>query len=292
MVADSDSSGVLVIDKPSGPTSHAIVAQVRKITGTKTGHLGTLDPTATGVLPLVLGRATRLAQFLQPCDKEYVAAVKLGKSTDTYDAAGRVVDESPVPTIDLERIEEVLAQFEGEIIQLPPMFSAVRVKGERLYKAARRGETRERPARRVTISELELLDWTVDCWRLRIRCSSGTYIRTLAHDVGEKLGCGAHLEELRRTMSGAFSLSSALPVDEVRVSWREGLIPVERLLPELPSLRLDAVQAGLVRHGSQIAKQIEFEHEFCRLTHQGRLLAIGRIDGPYITPKIVLLPVS
>jgi tRNA pseudouridine55 synthase len=287
-----DTSGVLVVDKPPGPTSHTIVAQVRKITGLKTGHLGTLDPAATGVLPLVLGRATRLAQFLQPSEKEYLATIRLGSSTDTYDAEGQVVSEGPVPTITRERIEEVVGQFEGKIDQLPPMFSAVKVKGERLYRAARRGEIRERPTRTVVIFELVLLDWEVDRWRLRIKCSAGTYIRTLAHDMGQFLGCGAHLERLCRTRSGSFSLSSALSIDEVGDRWESALIPVDKLLLEFPAMQLDETQAEAVSHGNRIVVESDPGHELCRLFHSGHLLAIGRVGGDYISPKVVLRPAS
>jgi tRNA pseudouridine55 synthase len=288
MVYTQQIDGVLVVDKPSGPTSHAVVARVRKLLHTKTGHLGTLDPAATGVLPLVLGRATRLARFMQLADKEYLATIRLGRATDTYDGDGRTVSERPVPEITPDRIDQLLSQFQGEVSQIPPMFSAVKVAGERLYRAARRGETRERPKRTVSIFRLELVDKRTESWDLRIHCSSGTYIRTVAHDIGELLGCGAHLEKLRRTRSGNYDLSLAVQLEKVGDSWQRALLPIDKLLPDLPAVPVNSVLTEMILHGNPVEHEGTVEGEYCRLIHENLLIAIGRVEGPLIQPKVVL----
>jgi len=281
--------GVLVIDKPSGPTSHSVVVQVRKLLQTKTGHLGTLDPAATGVLPLVLGRATRLARFMQMAEKEYVATIRLGRSTDTYDGQGRIVSEKSIPKITPERISQLLRQFQGEVSQIPPMFSAVKVDGERLYRAARRGETRDRPNRMVTIFRIDLLDRRLESLDLRIHCSSGTYIRTLAHDIGEILGCGAYLEKLRRTKSGEFDLSQAVRVEELGDSWDRALIPIDELLTHLPSMEIDADSVEAILHGNPLQGQDSASKSaYYRMMRGGVLLAVGKLEGALIQPKVVL----
>jgi tRNA pseudouridine55 synthase len=282
-----DLDGVLVVDKPPGPTSHDVVARVRKLTGMKVGHTGTLDPATSGVLPLVLGRATRLSRFFQP-DKEYIAGIRLGRTTDTYDTEGQVLEERPVPEISETAARELLARFVGTVKQLPPMFSAVKVGGERLYKAARRREERERPLREVTIHSIDVLELRSEYWLVKVHCSSGTYIRTLAHDLGREVGCGALLEDLRRTRSGEFGLTQALSMDEVATGWREAVIPIDDLLPEIPSIQLDQASSERVRHGNTIVfsgVQSDGPH---RLTYQGRLLAIGQVKGDVIRPSVVL----
>ena len=281
-------SGVLIVDKHCGITSHDVVAQVRKQLQTKVGHLGTLDPAATGVLPLVLGRATRLVRFMKDVDKEYLATIRLGTTTDSHDGDGRILRERTIPFLTWEEAEDVLQQFRGEVSQTPPMFSAVKVDGERLYKAARRGETRERPSRSVTIYELLLLDKRTDSWDIRVRCSSGTYIRSLAHDVGETLGCGAFLEQLRRTRSGSFDLSNAIPFGEVEENWRRALIPMDRLLPDLPTVNVDENEAQRIIHGNPHTHSEAIEVEYCRLFYRDLLLAIGRVNGRLIQPQVVL----
>ena len=289
MVDPSCIDGVLVIDKPAGPTSHAVVAKVRGLLNSKTGHLGTLDPAATGVLPLVLGRATRLARFMQSAEKEYLATIQLGKATDTYDGDGRTVSETAVPEITTGEIDRLLDQFRGEVSQIPPMFSAVKLNGERLYKAARRGETRDRPKRTVRILKLVLLERRSEELDLKVHCSSGTYIRTLAHDIGTLIGCGAYLRQLRRTRSGAYDLSSAIQLEQVEESWQNALISMDELLPDLPAMVINARWADAVLHGNPIDHEsIALEGEYCRLMHGNELLAIGQVEGPRIQPKVVL----
>ena len=248
-----DLSGVLVVDKPEGPTSHDVVTLARRVLGvSRIGHTGTLDPMATGVLPLVIGRATRLAQFLTASDKSYDATIGFGRTTDTYDSRGREVSTCAArPTRD--HLEAALARFRGEFEQTPPAFSAKSIDGERSYdrarKAARSAEARSakadhiRPnAVRVNVRDIALLDFDTDTAQLSMTVSAGFYVRSLAHDLGEALGCGAVLTALRRTRSGEFGLESAVPLAEVLQSKREDLvtrlIPIASLLTELPAVTL------------------------------------------------------
>ncbi len=248
--------GVLVIDKPKGPTSFDVVRQVRGLLRVKkVGHTGTLDPMATGVLPLCLGEATKVAGFITEGDKAYDAVVRLGSETDTQDAEGKVVAEAPVPALTAPLLEEVLGRFRGTFEQVPPMYSAVKVAGKRLYELARAGEEVERAGRQVTVYELTLRDFSSDRLRLSVRCSKGFFVRTLAYDIGRALGCGAHLEALRRTMSGPFMLAQALPLAELpglaqdRAAVARKLLSLSEALSHLPSLRVSAADAARVTHG-------------------------------------------
>ncbi len=288
-----DVDGALVVDKPSGPTSHDIVALARRSIGCKTGHTGTLDPAATGVLVLLLGRATRLSQFMLTSDKEYLAWIRLGIVTDTYDADGRILEEHPVPQISGEEAEQALSPFRGAILQVPPMYSAIKVGGEPLYKAARRSEEVDRPAREITVYGLILEEQASDRWQLRIHCSSGTYIRSIAHDLGRALGCGARLEQLRRIRSGPFSIERAISVDSIRESWHQGLVPLDGLLPDFPEVALDREQARRVVNGNPIRltgpEGNWRENEGCvRLTYAGRVIAVGDAGDDTVKPRIVL----
>jgi tRNA pseudouridine55 synthase len=213
--------GLLVINKPIGLTSHDVVNKVRWLSGIRrVGHAGTLDPLASGVLLLAVGRATRLIEYLVGRSKRYQAVVRLGQETDTYDREGEVVAERPVQVTD-SQLEAALERFRGPIEQVPPMFSAVKQGGQPLYRLARRGQAVERPARAITIYELSLLDWRPPEIELLIHCSSGTYIRSLAHDLGQVLGCGGHLATLRRLAVGDFTLDQAvpLPVLDRKTGW-------------------------------------------------------------------------
>jgi tRNA pseudouridine55 synthase len=248
--------GVLVIDKPKGPTSFDVVRQVRGLLKVKkVGHTGTLDPMATGVLPLCLGEATKVAGFITEGDKAYDAVVRLGAETDTQDAEGKVVAEAPVPPLTAALLEEVLGRFRGSFEQVPPMYSAVKVGGKRLYELARAGEEVERASRQVTVYELVLRDFNATQLRLSVRCSKGFFVRTLAYDIGRALGCGAHLEVLRRTVSGPFTLAHALPLADLAALAREPEALAKRLLPtsealvDLPALRVSTEDAARVSHG-------------------------------------------
>jgi len=250
-------SGLLLIDKPPGLTSFEVVRRVRRaLKVKKAGHLGTLDPFATGLLPLALGEATKLAQFLLVESKEYLATVKLGEETDTQDLTGRVTGTwEPLPSP--EEIQRVAAGFEGEIKQVPPLYSALRHQGERLYKLARRGEAVEAPPRTVVIHRLEVQAIDLPLVTLRVACSKGTYVRTLAQDLGRALGCGAHLAGLIRLAVGPFRLEDALGLEEIekaadpeRIYQR--LIPLAQCLPGFPAVQVDPPEARRLSQGQTL----------------------------------------
>jgi len=226
-------NGVIILDKPSGITSRRAVDRVKRIFGVrKAGHGGTLDPDATGVLIVCLGRATKLFQYLIEGDKEYIGTITLGIETDTQDASGKVIRRSEVNVTE-EQVREVASRFIGEIVQIPPMYSAIRVGGKRLYKLARSGQEIERPPRKVTIYELEILRIDPPEIDFRVVCSKGTYIRTLASDIGRELGCGGHLSRLRRIRSGPFTLEMALPLglieSDPQIAY-ENLLSIEEVI--------------------------------------------------------------
>ncbi len=275
--------GVLVIDKPSGPTSFDVVRQVRSLLRLKkVGHTGTLDPMATGVLPLCLGEATKVAGFITEGDKAYDATVRLGSETDTLDAEGQVTAQAPVPPLTPALIEEALARFRGTFDQVPPMYSAVKVGGKRLYELARAGEEVERAARRVTVYELILRDFSADRLQLSVRCSKGFFVRTLAQDVGRALGCGAHLEALRRTASGPFSLARALPLAELPGLLEQGalagrLVSMSDALVELPEVCVGAAEAKRVSHGVPVEVPAGRSGRVRVMGPDGALLAVAEV---------------
>jgi tRNA pseudouridine55 synthase len=250
------SGGVLNIDKPAGLTSHDVVNRIRRLAGLRrVGHAGTLDPLATGVLLVCLGRATRLVEYLTGQPKTYLATIRLGQTTNTYDAEGEITAEKPVMATEQE-IETALAAFRDTISQLPPMFSAVKQGGRPLYKLARQGEEVERAARQVTIYELELLDWQPPDLQLRVVCSAGTYIRSLAHDLGRTLGCGGHITELRRTAIGSFTIETAVPLDNLTSdNLATHLLPAEAAVQQFPRLDVTAEEALSLQQGKQIGRQ-------------------------------------
>jgi len=244
-------NGVLLVDKPAGPTSHDIVNRVRRAAGQRrVGHTGTLDPAATGLLILCLGRATRLSEFLTGMDKVYEGAMRLGMSTDSYDLDGQVLEERPVPDLTEEDLQAAFDRLVGDIMQVPPMVSAVKVGGERLYKKARKGEWVERPARPVTVREFRLLGYDPPDARFRVRCTSGTYARTLCHDVGEHLGCGATLASLRRTFVGKHSVEDAVAIDALTkaADVAARLLPLDQAL-DLPAAVVRDEQRRWVAEG-------------------------------------------
>ena len=215
---DSDLNGILLIDKPAGLTSHDVVYGVRRAIGVKrVGHAGTLDPLATGLLIVLIGRATKISQFLTGLDKSYEGTMQFGIETDSHDAEGNIVAQRDVHGLTLERVREVAATFKGDIMQMPPMFSAKKFNGKPLYKFARRGEIVERRANLVTVSKFEISSLSASGCdaNFMVCCSKGTYVRTLVHDLGQALGCGAHLSALRRTMVGNFSVANAHPLAEI-----------------------------------------------------------------------------
>jgi tRNA pseudouridine55 synthase len=247
--------GVLCVDKPLGITSHDVVNRIRRLAGLRrVGHAGTLDPLATGVLLLGLGRSTRLIEYLVGADKVYETAVCLGQTTTTYDAEGDVVAERPFSHLTLPQISDALAPFRGVIQQQPPLYSAIKQGGQPLYKLARRGVTDvKRPYRTVTIHELTLLSWEPPYLTLRISCSSGTYIRSLGHDLGEALGCGGHLATLRRLAVGDFGVETAVSLDQLTPeNIIDHLLPPDTAVRHLPRLDLPETVAVAILQGKPI----------------------------------------
>lgn len=246
--------GFLNIDKPAGLTSHDVVARVRRLARQKrVGHAGTLDPAATGVLVVALGAATRLIEYVQEATaKRYHAVVCLGVTTTTDDAEGQPLATAPVPPLDPPAIEAALARLRGPIMQVPPMYAALHHEGRRLHELARAGLTVDRPARAVTIERLDLVGWAPPLLTLDVLCGKGTYIRALARDLGELIGCGAHLQALRRTAVGGFVAEEAVPLDVLErdpLALPSQLLPPERAVDDWPALRLDPEAERRVRSG-------------------------------------------
>lgn len=288
--------GFLVVDKEGGPTSHDVVAAVRRITGIrKAGHAGTLDPMATGVVVVALGRATRLIRFLQDLPKEYLATAQLGVATDTLDAEGAVVSREPMD-VGFEDVEEVMSRFVGTIMQVPPMVSAVKVGGRRLYELAREGVEVERQARPVEIYRLELLEVTPGPYpevRFRVVCGKGTYVRTLADDIAAALGGHAHLTALRRTRVGSLTAEGdGRTLAQLEEGWEQALLSPAAGLRDLPAVTVNADTARGVSHGVRFARspapQIPDGVPFRILDDRGRLLAVYRAAGEQAIPEVVL----
>lgn len=278
--------GFLVVDKPAGWTSHDVVARLRRILGQRrVGHAGTLDPAATGVLPIAVGAATRVVEYLASATKSYVAEVTFGVETDSYDGDGVVVTVSDANSLARTDVAAALDRFRGTFAQLPPMHSARKVGGRRLYELARRGEEIEREAREITISELTLRDWSAPVATLFVDCSKGTYIRTLAHDLGEELGTGAHLSNLVRIRSGPFALCNAWTIDQLteadlKGSWPDMAVHPDRVLEEWPALILDTDGAKDWTDGKTLATDAATSG-LCRVYGtDGSWLGVGRADGP------------
>jgi len=272
---NSGPDGVLIIDKPPAMTSHDVVDAVRKRFRTKrVGHAGTLDPDATGVLMLGLGKATRFLSYAQASPKRYRTTAVFGVTTTTQDASGEIVEKLPVD-INEHGVRAAMSSLTGEIEQIPPMVSAVKVGGERLYRKALRGESVERSARPVTIHQFELLSLTADPPEavLDVRCSGGTYVRTLVHDLGAKLGCGAHLRELRRIENGGFTDSEAVPLDAVDDS---DLLPILDAVRELRRVEIDEDAARLVSHGRRLPLESGelSQGDAVAVVHGGELVAV------------------
>jgi tRNA pseudouridine55 synthase len=247
--------GVLVVDKPSGPTSHDVVQVARRTFGARVGHTGTLDPLASGVLPLVVGRATRLARFLSSAEKTYEATVAFGRETDTYDAAGQTTAESGLVP-DSAALAAVVATLPGRRLQTPPVYSAKKIGGEAAHRLARRATPVVPAAVEVDVHEAELLSADGDEARIRVRVSAGFYVRSMAHDLGVALGVGAHLRALRRTRSGAFGLDDAVAWERVAVggdALAAAVVPLDRLLTQLAAAQLDADGVARVRHGQRVS---------------------------------------
>ena len=243
-------NGIILVDKPADWTSHDVVAKLRGILHERrVGHSGTLDPMATGLLTVFVGRATRAVQFAETHNKRYVASLRCGYSTDTQDTSGRVTVQTGISPTEAE-LTDVLPEFTGEISQIPPMYSAIKVSGTKLYELARKGETVERKPRTVNISELSLVGHDGDDFVLSVSCSKGTYIRTLCNDIGERLGCLACMSALRRTNAGPFDVRDAHTLSEIAEDPERYIIPVDSLFSEHPAIELSAAQTAKLKCGN------------------------------------------
>ncbi len=281
-------SGVLVVDKPVGYTSHDVVQIIRRGTGIRrAGHTGTLDPRASGVLVVLIGPAVRLSEFVSASDKRYQATIRLGASTDTYDSEGQVLETQtprvPVEEITEEEFNRVLQSFVGEIEQVPPPYSAVKVKGKKAYEIVREGEEVDLAPRLIKVYSLDVLEWAPPEVVIDIYCSSGTYVRSLANDLGKALGTGAHLVGLRRTRSGRFTLRDAVPLRRLEEAfaagnWYRYLIPAAEALADWPMVELNAEEVELIRHGHRIPAEPGRTGWARAVSQQGDLVALIEVD--------------
>ena len=279
-------NGIIIIDKPAGWTSMDVCAKLRGILKTKKiGHAGTLDPMATGVLPVFVGQATRAVSFAEGGEKEYVAGLRLGRTTNTQDTEGQTLTQSPV-TVGREELEAVLPRFTGEISQIPPMFSAIKINGQKLYDLARQGKEVERKARAVTIFALEVVEQVSETdYILRIRCSKGTYVRTLCHDIGQALGCGGCMSSLRRTMAAGFTLDESVTLEQMQEGGEALLRPTDSLFRDRPDYRLKTEkQEERCRNGNPFFIQENLpEGEYRIYGREGAFLCLSRLQGDTMT---------
>jgi tRNA pseudouridine55 synthase len=277
-------SGALVVDKPVGMTSHDVVQAIRNGTGLRrAGHTGTLDPRASGVLVILVGPAVRLSEYVSASDKRYQAIIRLGGSTDTFDAEGLVTPTKDPINVTEAQFEEALQTFVGEIEQTPPPYSAVKVQGRKAYEMAREGEEVELAPRKITVHHLEVLEWAPPEVVIDVHCSSGTYVRSLANDLGVMLGCGAYLVGLRRTKSGRFSLRDSVPLRKLQEAftagnWYQYLIPAAEALGDWPAVELNPDEVEGVRHGHRVKVVGEpTETKVRGVSTQGELVALMEI---------------
>ena len=280
-------NGIVIIDKPQGWTSQDVTARLRRVYNTRRiGHGGTLDPMATGVLPVFVGRATRAVEFFEHAEKTYETVLLLGRTTDTQDVTGTVVEEKEV-SITSEQIEAVLPRFRGEIMQIPPMYSALKVNGRKLYELARKGKEVERQPRPITIFELTNLGFDGTRLRLRVQCSKGTYIRTLCQDIGDALGTGGCMEELRRVRAGDYDLSQAVPLETLLESHtpENYLRSMDTMFLEYPSVKLTSNQETRCRNGNPFSVKL-MDGTYRAYSEQGEFLMLAKVeDGIMSTIK-------
>ena len=290
-------NGLLIVDKPGGMTSHDVVARVRRAVGeSSVGHLGTLDPMATGVLPLLLGKYTRLAQFFNANAKAYTGTIRFGFGTDTYDAEGQMTGERREVVLDPDGVRAEAAKFLGEIEQMPPPFSAKKVHGKPAYKLARVGKTPELKPVKITVDAFKIEGVEGDRAEFAMRISSGGYVRSIAHAIGQALGCGAHLASLRRTAAGPFTLDEALPLERVETLAGEGKLEERmphprRLLPDMPAVTAEETTLGRIRNGMQVNLPEYSGAPLVKIFEGQRdLVAVGRrVAGTLFQPFVVLL---
>jgi tRNA pseudouridine55 synthase len=291
--------GAVIVDKPSGWTSHDVVNKVRRFAGTKkVGHLGTLDPAATGVLPLVIGRATRLAQFYTRNDKVYEGVIHFGHSTDSYDAEGQPTSPARDIVLDRDEVDAALQEFRGPFAQAPPPVSAKKIAGRPAYELARKNLPVDLKPVDIEVYALDLL-WIDGCRAsIRVHCSAGTYLRSIAHDAGQALGCGAFLQSLRRTASGDFDIASARTLEQLAAlteagQFQDAVIPAARLLPNFPAETVDALTAGQIRNGRDFHVSPFQVRGDCRyvkaLNAEGQLVAIGEARLPHVYHPVLVL---
>lgn len=288
-------NGILLLDKPAGMTSNAALQAVKKLyAARKAGHTGSLDPLATGLLPLCFGEATKVSGFLLDADKDYQVLCRFGERTSTGDAEGEVIEQRPVDNISEQQLRTVLDEFLGDIEQIPPMYSAVKHKGERLYKLARQGVEVEREPRQVTIFDLDLVHFEAPTAEIRVRCSKGTYVRTLVEDIGERLGCGAHVAGLRRLGVGPFDDSRMVTMEQLESVAAEGhyaldqlLLPMESGLMQWPDVRLSGDAAFYLRQGQPVLVPKAPTTGWVRLYEgDSRFLGMGEIlDDGRVAPR-------
>lgn len=284
-------AGVINVLKPPGMTSHDVVSFIRRTYGLKrVGHAGTLDPAAAGVLPVFLGSATRLIEYVTDCDKSYRVELTFGYATDTGDDTGTVIAQAPCPALPAERLAEVLRSFLGDSEQIPPMYSAIKVNGKKLYDLARSGVTIERQPRKITITDIRLLTAKDNTLLFDVVCSKGTYIRSLCMDIGEKAGCPAVMSFLVRTRVGQFSLQEALTVEEIGQDKERALQPVDNALRHMPLLRLTAAQAQPFRHGQSIACGSSETLPLRIYNEQGLLIGIGQSKDNSLLVPVKVFP--
>lgn len=274
-------NGIIVIDKPQGWTSMDVCAKLWGVFHEKrVGHAGTLDPMATGVLPVFMGRATRAVEFADKSDKEYIAELKLGVITNTQDTSGETLEERPVQA-GREQLEEVLEQFRGEILQIPPMYSAIKINGKKLYELARKGREVERPARAVNIKSLEILGQQgEDLYTIKARCTKGTYIRTLCHDIGQAMGCGGCMASLRRTMAAGFTLEDAVTLEEIQAAADPAalLLPVDDYFKALPACTIRGKALFRAKNGNPFLWELP-DGDYRVYGPEGEFLLLGRCEG-------------
>ena len=276
--------GIVIVDKPQNWTSQDVTARLRRVFHTRRiGHGGTLDPMATGVLPVFVGRTTRGVEFFEHAEKTYETVLRLGLTTDTEDITGAVLTETPVSVTD-EQIEAALAAFRGEIMQVPPMYSALKVNGQKLCDLARKGKTVERQPRPITIHELTLLERGVNTLRLRVRCSKGTYIRTLCKDIGEELGCGGCMESLRRVSAGEYTIDEAVPLQELLDTTQAAkyLRSVDTMFRNYPAVTLTANQETRCRNGNAFSVKLP-EGTFRAYSQSGEFLMLAKVENGVMT---------
>lgn len=303
MTAKLSPHGIVLLDKPEGLTSNQALSRIKRLFGTKkAGHTGTLDPMATGLLVICLGHATRVCAHLLDADKGYLADVHLGVMTDTEDREGEVIETRVVPPLSEADVEAVLAQFRGDLEQVPPMHSALKHKGQRLYDLARRGESVERPPRAITIDSLKVTDWRLDDpekpgFSFEVTCSKGTYIRSLVRDIGAALGCGAHLCGLRRTQATPFHIDQARTLDACESlssqALHEALLPIQAALPDWPRVHLDCVAKEAFFHGQAIertscigAEMADVGQWVCVLADD-QCIGLAEMDKNVLNPRAV-----